>query len=191
VGFWEEASGKFDEYMEERGGYINRSRDAILNAKIKVGLAKVRGNKDDLGWANEALTPAVYHVDGSDSDQIANVMDDVVVVHLEKLVSIKEEYADRDNWSYFAADYVRASTEDLMFCAANALLRVLVLAADNGMLLVEINDNPHDAMQSIAHELLNRKEMEKVSPIVKKLLKADPTKFFQDVWEEDWKKKLS
>lgn len=186
--FPEEAYTKWNEYMKLSGGYINNARDALLNAQVMFGLAKLKGTKDAWDVALEALTPAAFYGD-DDPKKTIDLMGDIIETRMEQLIPAKDP---NKKWRYSEADFAKATTETL-FEVANLILRVFLIAAGNDVFIAEYDDNLYDCMQYFVDELLDRKEaIEKLKPMVKKLVgEADPTGFYKDIWEEEWEKQLS
>jgi len=156
---------------------------------IAVGLATVKREKKYFDSAREATRFAISKDDGSSLDKFANMIDDMAEGYIKLHVPVKLQDSYGEDLEYLVADYSKASTKSLVIVAGE-LLKLFRMAYDADMEIAHYNDNPHDAMDHVVEELFDRKENEKVRPIVEKLLKVDFCNFFKEIAGREWNKKL-
>lgn len=177
---WEEAKSKLDEYYDACGGFVrNNSRDAMLTAKIVIGLATSKLSYDRNLYDNacKTLSFAMGQDDGSDTYKISDMVEDLSTGQIQSLVK----------HTYFG----KASTATLVECA-RLLIRLFTIADEYDLDIAYYQDCSHDRLHWIIDELLERDEAAKgeARKFIDKVLSLSHSDFFIGMATE-WTEKIA
>lgn len=185
---WEEAEAKLDEYYDLSGGFVRYSRDALLSAQVAVGLAGVKGGEENyVAGAKQALSFALFKDDGSESEKIADMINDLSEAQCKHTIPAEENEGEAVPVGCLA--YQKASRESLVE-AATLLLELFTLADENNLDIETYSTGPHNTFQCLIDALLD-KDPKKASKFIEKVLHLEYcSNFFKDC-EENWNKELT
>lgn len=173
---FKEAQSKYKEYKYFENGvsYKIIAQDAVLLARIHLGLAKTSTTENDhkkhFDLAIENIGLAARQDRGLDCfNDISKVMDSMVEMKIRELIPCKEDT------NYFCADFEMALTKDLLE-AAEALLDVFKVSSvvyNSGEYIIYHTETLDGCMIDILDVLVERKTFLEVHSIIGRLLELE------------------